>query len=105
MELICIIWFNIYGANLIFWAVSMADSWEDCNYGITRAQGSCCECTPRGCLQTNAALGGPPTSSTPDLCSWSSAWATSASQQHPDIADSHSKANRNESSCSLLNES
>lgn len=40
VKFICIIWFNIYEANLIFWAVSMADSWEACNYGITRMRGS-----------------------------------------------------------------
>lgn len=59
VELICIIWFNIYRANLIFWAVSTADSWEGCNYGITGAQGSRRERTPRCSFQTNAALGSP----------------------------------------------
>lgn len=72
VELICIIWLNIYRANLIFWAVSTADSWEGCNYGITGAQGSRRERTPRRSFQTNAARGSPrrgyPTSLQLGLC-------------------------------------
>lgn len=30
----------LYYSNLIFWAVSVADSWEGCNYSITGVQGS-----------------------------------------------------------------
>ena len=71
VELICIIWLNIYRANLIFWAVSTADSWEGCNYGITGAQGSRRKRTRRS-FQTNAAPGSPrrgyPTSLQLGLC-------------------------------------
>lgn len=105
VELICIIWFNIYRANLIFWAVSTADSWEGCNYGITGAQGSRRERTPRCSFQTNAAPGRPrggPAAATPHLCRWSSAWAASARPLHPNTADNHSDAGHGDNNCYFL---
>lgn len=97
MELICIIWLNIYRASLIFWAVSTADSWEGCNYGITGAQGAAASARDAASKQTRPR--GAPAAATPHICSWGSAWAASASPLQPDPADNHSDVGPGDDNC------